>query len=98
MNNLICPFVAQKRLDMRRLLAADRLEFSGTVIDQPLGKVVRYHINTGHRVTKAKIAGHFNDTSWQETFAIGRECDFRAVVHDNFSPRFERIANPTLAA
>ena len=98
MNDLIRPFVAQKRLDMRRLLAADRLEFSRAVIDQPLGEVVCCHINTDHRITKAKIAGYFNDTSWQETFAMGRERDFRAVVHDDFSPCFERIANPTLAA
>jgi len=96
MNDLIRPFVAQQRLDMRRLLAADRLEFSSTVIDEPLGEVGRCHINTDHRITKAKIAGYFNDTSRQETFAMGRERDFRAVVHDNFSPRFKGIANPTL--
>ena len=98
MNDLIRPFVAQKRLNMRRLLAADRLEFSSTVIDQPLGEVVRCHIDADYRVTKAKIAGYFNNTSRQEAFAICRESDFRAVVHDDFSPRFERIANPTLAA
>jgi hypothetical protein len=82
---------------MRRLLAANRLEFSSTVIDEPLGEVGRGHINTDHRITKAKIAGYFHDTSRQETFAMGRERDFRAVVHDNFSPRFKGIANPTLA-
>src|SRR5262249_62306132 len=98
MNNLIRPFVAQKRLDMRRLLAADRLEFSRTVIDQPLGKVVRCHINADHWIPKAKIAGYFNDTSRQEAFAMCRERDLRAVVHDDFTPRFERIADPTLAA
>ena len=98
MNDLIRPFVAQKRLDMRRLLAADRLEFSRTVIDETLGKVVRCHIDTNHRITKAKIARYFNDTSRQETFAMGREGGFCAVVHDNFATRFERIANPTLAA
>src|SRR5215831_3440795 len=98
MNNLIRPFVAQERLDMRRLLATDRLEFSSAVIDQPLGEVVRCHIDTDHRVTKAKIARYFNDTSRQEAFAIGRERALRAVVHDDFTTRFECIANPTLAS
>ena len=98
MNDLIRPFVAQKRLNMRRLLAADRLEFSSTVIDEPLGEVVRCQINTDYRVTKAKIAGYFNNTSRQETFAMCRERNFRAVVHDNFSSRFEGITNPALAA
>ena len=59
---------------------------------------MRCHIDAEHWVAKAKIAGYCNDTSRQETFAMGRERDFRAVVHDNFSPRFEGIANPTLAA
>src|SRR5262249_8383296 len=98
MNDLIRPFVAQKRLDMRRLLATNRLEFSSAVIDQPLGEVVRCHIDTDHRITKAKIARYFNDTSRQEAFAMGREGNFRAVVHDDFPSRFERIANPALAA
>ena len=70
MDDLIRPLVAQKRLDMRRLLAANRLEFNRTVIDQPLGEVVRCHINADHRITKAKIARYFNNTSWQETFAM----------------------------
>ena len=97
MNDLIRPFVAQKRLDMRRLSAADRLEFSRAVVDEPLGEVVCGRIDTGHGVTEAKITRYSNDTSRQETFAMGRERHLGAVVHDDFAPCFERLADPTLA-
>src|SRR5262249_39150476 len=98
MNHLISSFIAQDRLNMRRPLAADGLEFGGAVIHQPLREALCCHIYPGDRVAKTKVAGYSHHPSREEAFALCRQSGLGAVIDDDFAAGFERIADPALAA